>query len=86
MPQEVRAFLEKCLLKIEAVQLLLRRFGLCGSLSTKGAVLGAFCSSDRLRVWPHPSSYEAVYAGLWAGGCSRGRTGDRQGVWAGETS
>ena len=25
------------LLKIEAVQLLLRRFGLCGSLSTKGA-------------------------------------------------
>ena len=24
--------------------------------------------------------------GFWAGGRSRGRTGDRQGVWAGETS
>lgn len=45
-----------------------------------------FVPPDRLRVWPHPSSYEAVYAGLWAGGRSRGRTGDRQGVWAGETS
>ena len=66
MPQEVRAFLEKCLLKIEAVQLLLRRFGLCGSLSTKGAKYSVWRNREKCPSYPAiPSQKRIRITGIW---------------------